>query len=111
MQINTIKQTPETTNEIKGKVIRKPEIAQAILQKGWPEVSIMSLKRDRMDPEGKGSCFVFRDDEKFQEVFAEVLAERRKSREGDLDEKQKEIDDLKRQMAELRELMAASKEA
>lgn len=113
MEINTIKQTKKEKQP--GKVIRKSNIARAILhfgeELGDDYVRIIDIKGDKLDPDGKRSCFVFRNDERFQEVFAKVLEQHNASKETRTDVQQKkEIDELKEQIEELKKLVASKEE-
>ena len=71
MKINTLKQ--EQKDEREGKIIRKPQIAREILKRGGDSVRIIDLKRDRFDPTGQRTVFIFEDTEEFQKIFQEVL--------------------------------------
>ena len=74
MNIITTKNSFENKEpEIKGKVIRKAQIARQLLHKGQ---EIIDVKADRSDPDGKRSVFVFKDTDEFQKVFSELLEEK-----------------------------------
>ena len=93
--------TKETGEETKGKVIRKSQIARQLLQRG---AKMIDLKPDRNDPDRKRSVFVFEDDENFQKVFAEILAENKETRERRTingDKILSELEELKKKFAEL----------
>ena len=94
--------TKDSNNEIKGKVIRKGSLARQILRKGGEDVRIFDLKQDRENPDR--TVFIFRDDEKFQSVFSEVLEENRKQKEAaskDSEALRSELEELKKKFAEL----------
>lgn len=109
MEIRTLKnevKTTDTTNEIKGKVIRKSQLARQILQRGGKDVWLFDLKPDRDNHDR--TVFVFRDDDKFQEVFAQVLDENRKAREkhdAGVDSQKAQIDVLTQQVEELKKML------
>lgn len=88
------------SNEPEGKVIRNQVLAKRILEVGGKDVWMFAIKKNRDDP--KRSCFVFRNDEKFQEVFAKVLEERNQREHVD----NSEVDDLKNQIEELKKIVA-----
>lgn len=104
MQITTRNEKEAFGNSMRiepqGKVIRNPALANRILELGWTDVWLFAIKKNRDDP--KKSCFVFRDDEKFQEVFAKVLEERNQREHVD----NSEVDDLKNQIEELKKIVA-----
>lgn len=69
-------------DDVRGKVIRRYNIAKQILRKGGDSVRIIDIKKDRNDPDRKSDVYVFRDDDEFQKVFAEVIEENQKARES-----------------------------
>jgi len=93
-------------NEIKGKVIRKPHIARQILEKGKRDVWLFDIKPAREDPQNK-TVFIFEDTEKFQEIFAQVLAENKHDEESSNAAK---IRDLEREIEELKKAAEVKKE-
>lgn len=100
MNIITTKNSFENKEpEIKGKVIRKAQIARQLLHKGQ---EIIDVKADRSDPDGKRSVFVFKDTDEFQKVFAELIDENKKNREqSETDNLRKQIEELNKKIAEL----------
>ena len=89
-----------TDDDIKGKVIRRSQIARQLLHRG---AKMIDLKPDRNDPDHKRSVFVFEDNEEFQKVFADVLKEnnaRRERENADGDKLRDELEELKRKFTE-----------
>ena len=100
MVIRTINENNnvERNDGLKGKVVRNSRIARRLLDHIDPNptntLRIIDCKPDKSDPTHQRSVFVFEDNEKFHEVFSEVLDADKKSRSS-------EEDDLRRQMAEM----------
>ena len=84
-------------NEVKGKVIRKSQLAREILAKGKDKVRIIDIKPDKADADRKRSVFVFEDTEDFQKIFSEILDGRKESK---IDTLEKEIAELKQKLSE-----------
>lgn len=84
--------------EIKGKVIKNSAIARQILNMGGKDVWLFDIKPDREDPKNK-TVFVFRNDEKFQEILSRVL--NKKKDDQTEDDLRRQIEDMKRQLEEL----------
>lgn len=108
MEIKTLDNALKAINieEPKGKVIRKAAIARQILHKGGKDVRIIDIKVDKLDDSKKRTVFVFEDTDKFQEVFADVIAENEKTKVKKVNKKtevglQTEIEILKRKFEEL----------
>lgn len=78
MNIVTKKNAFENNEETKGKVIQRAWLANRILEEGGDDVKIIAMKQDRNNPDSMVA--VFRDDEKFQDIFKTVLAEAKKAR-------------------------------
>lgn len=76
MSIRTINDKPE---EIKGKIIRNPVVAKALLH-CEPRNVIIDIKPDKTDPTGQRCVHVFLNDEKFQKDLARILKNRDNSR-------------------------------
>ena len=103
MNIITVKNPYETkeTNGVKGKVIRKAQIARQLLQRG---ARMIDLKPDRDDPDHKRSVYIFEQDDNFERIFSELIEENRRNRQNnDESEMKKEIEDLKRQIEVLKQ--------
>lgn len=107
MQVRT-RENPfgNNTKEMLGKVIRKPEIAKKILNLGGEDVRIIDIKPSKTNR--SASWFVFKNDEKFQDIFEKVIDENKREREDDgyTDSNNSEIEELKRQIAELKKAVA-----
>ena len=74
MQLRTKENPFNNIEEVKGKVIRKPEIARKILgvaRINDVDVRIIDIKPSKTDK--AATCFVFRDDDDFQKIFETVL--------------------------------------
>ena len=102
MNINTYSNTnfKRDNEEVKGKVIRKAALARQILRTGGEAVRIIDLKGDRDN--SQRTVFVFRDDDKFQEVFAQVLEENHKNRRDSENENLKrQLEDMQKKFDEL----------
>lgn len=109
MQIRTLNE--KKNSELKGKVIRNMTIARKLLNRIDDEPSnslrVIDCKPDKTDPRHQRTVLVFEDNDKFQEVFSDILSENeelRRNRVGDKEDKA-EIDDLKRQIEELKKLV------
>lgn len=93
---------------LKGKVVRNMTIAKRLLdrisQEPTNEIRVIGIKADRSDPEHKRSVVIFEDNDRFQEVFSEVLEENKRTRESRTDTA--EVEDLKNQVEELKKLVA-----
>lgn len=98
MQIRTLNNNKENNDEVKGKVIRKAQIARQLLQRGQ---KIIDIKGDRADPDGKRSVFVFEDSDEFQEAFSAVLEENRNKHTDP------ETADLKKRLEEMQKKLDA----
>lgn len=93
------------------KLVRKAALARKVLQQGGNDVRIVDIKMDNTDPDHKRSIFAFENTDKFQEIFSAVLEENRKEREEvGRSENQKQIDELTKQIEELKKLVG-NKEA
>lgn len=100
MNIVTVSRN-EKDNSIKGKVIRKPEIARKILaERKNNDVRIIDIKPDKTDPDHKRSVFIFEDNEVFQETFGRVLATIKNER--GTDNNSKRIEELEREIEQLK---------
>lgn len=97
MNIRTLNNTEAKTKEpeIKGKVIRNSSVARQILHVGGKDVWLFDIKPDREDPKNK-TVFVFRNDDKFQEVLSSVIKKKEK-------ESSETEEDLLRQIAAMRQ--------
>lgn len=118
MEIKTIDGALKAINteEPKGKVIRKASIARQILHKGGKDVRIIDIKMDKSDESKRRTVFVFEDTEKFQKIFADVIAENEKTRSKKNNKKteiglQTEIDNLKKKFEELTKMTEAVNKA
>lgn len=111
MNIRTLSSTTKTqekqdiNDEAQGKVIRNCSIAREIIKAARDEnvtLNILDLKPDRNDPDRKRTVIVFENNDTFQKYFTKVLEENRnhKSRKDNA-----EIDDLKKQIEELKKLV------
>ncbi len=100
MEIRTLKNENKVTNaaNVKGKVIRKAQIARQLVQRGQ---RIIDIKADRNDPDGKRSVYVFEDNDEFQNVFSSIIEENKRNRENS------DIATLKRQAEEMRKQIDA----
>ena len=113
MNINTVSNVfAKETDDVKGKVIRKSQIARQLLHRG---AKMIDVKPDRNDPDHKRSVFVFEDTDEFQKVFTEILDESKIKRERenkDTDKLRNELEELKRKFMELSKepLVVISKE-
>lgn len=107
MNIITVKNPYETkeTSEVKGKVIRKAQIARQLLQRG---ARMIDLKPDRDDPDHKRSVYIFQQDDDFERIFSELIEENRKNRRTNEESAmQQEIEELKRQIEVLQKSASA----
>lgn len=96
LTINTISRTEE--KDIPGKIIRRANIANELLDKGN---KIIHLKADKMDPDRKRSVFVFFQDEKLEKDLDEIMARRRQEREESFEERvQREVEARLKAMSE-----------
>ena len=106
MMITTIpresRKDNKVENDVKGKVIRKAQIARQLVRKGG---KIIDLKGDKFDPDGKRSVFIFEDSDDFQKIFSEVIDENRRERNGD-DQLRKDFEELKKRFDELSKMSA-----
>ena len=106
--------TPNQTKdvEIKGKVIRKSNLARQILAKGQKDVWLFDIKPDRENPQR--TVFLFEDTPKFQEIFSQVLKEnegrRNKTMKQENDSLRNELNELKGRFDELTNVMEKLKE-
>ena len=102
-------ETHKNEEEIKGKVVRKAALARQILKKGGENVRLFDLKQSRENPER--TVFIFRDDEKFQQVFSEVLEDNRKDRDKfgkqEVTELRTELEEMKKKFAEIEKMTAS----
>ena len=99
--ITTTNTFDNNETEVKGKVIRKAQIARQLLHRGQ---QIIDIKGDKGDPDGKRSVFVFKDSDEFQRVFSELLEENKKYREkSETDNLKKQIEELNKKLSELSE--------
>lgn len=78
MNIVTKKNAFENNEETKGKVIQRAWLANRILEEGGDDVRIIAMKQDRNNPDSMVA--VFRDDEKFQDIFKTVLRDTKMAR-------------------------------
>ena len=100
MNIVTVSRN-EKDNTIKGKVIRKPEIARKILaERKSNDVRIIDIKPDKTDPDHKRSVFIFEDNDVFQETFGRVLSVIKDER--NTSNNSKRIEELEREIEELK---------
>lgn len=100
MNIVTVKKPYEKeTNEVKGKVIRKAQIARQLLHRG---AKMIDLKPDRDDPDRKRSVYIFEQSDEFENIFSSILDENRRNRQTtEENAMKKEIEDLRKQLEEL----------
>ena len=99
----------EETNQLKAKVVRNVSLARKLLehvdQQPTNSIRVIDCKPDKSDPTHQRSVLVFEDNEKFQEVFSNVIEERRKEKDNRDSQNNKamtkEIEDLKKRIAEL----------
>lgn len=107
MNIVTVKNPYEKeTDEVKGKVIRKAQIARQLLHRG---ARMIDLKPDRDDPDHKRSVYIFEQNDDFEKIFSSILDENRKVRQTQEESAmKKEIEDLKKQLEELQKSATAS---
>lgn len=94
-------------NEIKGKVVKNLGVARMIKRKGGTDVEILDVKPDKFNKEK--TVVVFRSDEKFEEIFNDVLDEIRASRAANDTKKDEEMNELREEI-ELLKRMIAEKE-
>lgn len=96
LTINTINRTEE--KDIPGKIIRRANIANELLDKGN---KIIHLKADKMDPDRKRSVYVFYADEKLEKDLDEIMQRRRQEREESFEERvQREVEARLKAMSE-----------
>ena len=102
MNINTVSNVfAKEKDDVKGKVIRKSQIARQLLHRG---AKIIDVKPDRNDPDHKRSVFVFEDTDEFQKIFTEILDESKFKREQenrDTNKLRNELEELKKKFMEL----------
>ena len=100
MNIST-KKNAFNNEEIPAKVIRKMSLARQILNVGGDDVRIIDLKPDKLNKER--TVAVFRNDDKFQEVFSKVLEDnqKKKNAEGNSTQYQEQINELSKTVEEL----------
>lgn len=112
MVIRSIEDNATRNNDIDGKVIRNARLARQILAEGGKDVWLFDVKPDRTNRER--SCFVFENNDKFQEVFSRVIEHNRKEREARDSQSNKELrdelEDLKKKFAELTKATTETKE-
>lgn len=94
-------------NEIKGKVVRNLGVARMVKRRGGSDVEILDVKPDKFNKEK--TVVVFRSDEKFEEIFNDVLDEIRASRAANDTKKDEEMNELREEI-ELLKRMIAEKE-
>ncbi len=99
MIIRSVEDNVNEANVAKGKVVRNMGITKELLSRidmrPTNILRVIDVKKDRADPTGNSSVLVFEDNEKFQEEFSAITAERRKNRES------AETADLKKQIEEM----------
>ena len=97
LTINTINRTEEVDSQL-GKVIRRPNIANELLDKGN---RIIRIKKDKLDETGRRSVFVFAQDGKFEKDLDEIMQRRRQEREESFEERvQREVEARLKAMSE-----------
>lgn len=100
-----------TENGLNGKVIRNVTYARKLLSKidqtPTNVLRVIDIKADRDDPTHQRSVVVFENNEKFQEEFAKVLDESKKNRNDSASLSQQKIEDLEKQVEELKKIIAA----
>ena len=113
MNIVTTKDNFKNTEEkgLNGKVIRNVTYARKLLsridQTPTNILRVIDIKADRDDPTHQRSVVVFENNEKFQEEFAKVLDEGKKNRNDSASLSQQKIEDLEKQVEELKKIIAA----
>lgn len=110
MVIRSIEDDNQNNNEIKGKIVRNPRLARRIMeyidQQPTNTIRIIDCKPDKSDVSHQRSVFVFEDNERFQEVFSKILEENKTKREvRDLSDSEKKINDLTKQVEELKKML------
>lgn len=65
----------QNTQDVKAKIVRRARIARQLLAEGN---TIIDIKQDHSDPDGKRSVFVFLSDEKFEKDFDRIMNENEK---------------------------------
>ena len=90
--------------DIKGKVVRSQPIARRILALGGRDVWLFDIKPDRSG-NGDKTVFIFEDTDKFQEIFQQVIEERKARREEN--DSDKKISNLEKEVEELKKIIAA----
>ncbi len=93
-------------NVARGKVVRSIAVASKLLSRidltPTNTLRVIDCKKDKTDPTGRSSVLVFEDNDKFQEVFAEVIEERKKERaSSETEELRKQLEEMKQKIAEL----------
>lgn len=93
-----------TKEDIPGKVIRNLGVARMIKRRGGSEVEILDVKPDKFNKQR--TVVVFRNDDKFNKIFSDVLDEIGNSRASNDYKKHEDIDELREEIKMLKRMIA-----